>query len=97
MFYEKGCSERLRNIHRKTPVLEPLFKKRYQYRCFFREYYITIKSTYFKEHLQTAASAICKSRHWNLGIGIGIGTDIANGIIFSSVRPMDPKLSRVVT
>ena len=43
--------------------------------------------------------AICKSRHWNLsiGIGIGIGTDIANAIIFSSTRPMDPQLSRVVT
>ena len=43
--------------------------------------------------------AICKSRHWNLsiGIGIGIGTDITNAIIYSSIRPMDPKLSRVVT
>ena len=40
--------------------------------------------------------AICKSRHWNLGIGIGIGigTDITNAIISSSIRPMDPKLSR---
>ena len=33
----------------------------------------------------------------NLGIGIGIGTDITNAIISSSIRPMDPKLSRVVT
>ena len=37
----------------------------------------------------------------NLGIGIGIGTkigtDIANAIISSSIRPMDTKLSRVVT
>ena len=47
--------------------------------------------------------AICKSRHWNLGIGIGIGnrigieTDITNVIISSSIRLMDPKLSRVVT
>ena len=47
--------------------------------------------------------AICKSRHWNLGIGIGIGngigigTDITNAIISSSIRPMDPNLSRVVT
>ena len=46
---------------------------------------------------------ICKPRHWNLGIGIGtgngieIGTDITNAIIFSSISPMDPKLSRVVT
>ena len=47
--------------------------------------------------------AICKPWHWNLGIGIGIGigtgigTDIANVIIYSSIRPMDPNLSRVVT
>ena len=45
--------------------------------------------------------AICKSRHWNLSIGIeignGIGTDITNAIISSSIRPMDPKISRVVT
>ena len=47
--------------------------------------------------------AICKSRHWNLDIGIGIGngigirTDITNAIISSSIRPMDPKLSRMVT
>ena len=47
--------------------------------------------------------AICKPRHRNLdfgtgtGIGIGIGTDIANAIISSSIRPMDPKLNRVVT
>ena len=35
----------------------------------------------------------------NLGIGIGtgIGTDITNAIISSSIRPMDPNLSRVVT
>ena len=42
--------------------------------------------------------AICKLRHCNLaiGIGIGIGTDITDVIFSSSVRPMDPKLSRVV-
>ena len=48
---------------------------------------------------------ICKPRHWNLGIGIefgiefriGIGTDIRNVIASTSTRPMDPKLSRVVT
>ena len=39
----------------------------------------------------------------NLGTGIGIGngseigTDITNVVISSSIRPMDPKLSRVVT
>ena len=44
-------------------------------------------------------TAICKLRHWNLGIGIGIGigTDITNVIVSSSIRPMDPKLGRVVT
>ena len=47
--------------------------------------------------------AICKPRHWNIGVeigignGIDIGTDITNAIIFTSIRPMDPKLSRVVT
>ena len=41
--------------------------------------------------------AICKSWHWNLGIGIGIGTDITNAIISSSIRPMYPKLGRMVT
>ena len=45
--------------------------------------------------------AIFKSRHWNPGIGIGnrigIGNDITNVIISSSIRLMDPKLSRVVT
>ena len=48
-------------------------------------------------------AAICKSRYWNLGIGIGSGngigirTDITNAIISSSMRAMDPKLSRMVT
>ena len=48
---------------------------------------------------KTFLKAICKPRHWNLGIaiGIGIGTEITNVIISSSTRPVDPKLSRVVT
>ena len=29
----------------------------------------------------------------NLGIGIGIGTDITNAIIFSSIRPLDLNLA----
>ena len=33
----------------------------------------------------------------NLGIGIGIETDIINALIYISIRPMAPKLSRVVT
>ena len=47
--------------------------------------------------------AICKPGHGNVGIGIGIengigiGTDITNAIISSSIRPMVPKLSWVVT
>ena len=32
-----------------------------------------------------------------IGIGTGIGTHITNVIISSSIRPMDPNLSRVVT
>ena len=41
--------------------------------------------------------AIRKPLHWNLGIGIGIGNNITNAIISSSIKSMDPKLSRVVT
>ena len=55
-----------------------------------------------EENYQTPLSpAICKPRHWNLGIGIaigiGIGTDTTNAIISTSIRPMDTKPSRVVT
>ena len=55
-----------------------------------------------EENYQTTLSpAICKPRHWNLGIGIaigiGIGTDTTNAIISTSIRPMDTKPSRVVT
>ena len=38
---------------------------------------------------------ICKPRHWNLGIGIGIGTDTRSTI--SSIRPMDTKPSRLTS
>ena len=44
--------------------------------------------------------AICKPRHWNLGIGTGIeigiwiGTDTTSTIVSSSIRPMDIKPSR---
>ena len=41
----------------------------------------------------TLKKTICKPRHWNLGTGIGIGTDITNVIISSSIRPMDPKIT----
>ena len=34
VFYENNCSSKFRNIHRKTPVLESLFKKRLQRRFF---------------------------------------------------------------
>ena len=54
-----------------------------------------------EENYQTPLSpAICKPRHWNLGIGIaigiGTGTDTTNAIISTSIRPMDTKPSRVV-
>ena len=49
----------------------------------------------------TYLTAICKPRHWHLGIGpgigIGIGTDTINAIIPSFIRPMDTKSGRVVT
>ena len=32
-----------------------------------------------------------------IGIGTGFGTDITNIIISTSIKPMDPKISRVVT
>lgn len=42
--------------------------------------------------------AVCKPWYWNLGIwvGIGIETWIGTDIITTSLRPMAPKLSRVV-
>ena len=66
------------------------------------------KVIFFKPHdygivKRQLCVAICKPRHWNLDIGIGIrigtgiGTDITNVFSLSSIRPMDPKLSRVVT
>ena len=48
----------------------------------------------------TVEQAICKPRHWNLGIGIGIGigigTDTTNAIISISSRPMGTKPSSAV-
>ena len=52
-----------------------------------------LKNFYNKYLLQ----AICKPRHWNFSIGIGIGTNITSSITSTSIRSMDPKLSRVVT
>ena len=74
-----------------------------------RKSYHNIEKIFMVDHLfkrytklsenQDFLLAICKPRHRNLGIGtgIGIGTDIRNAIISSSIRSMDPKLSRVVT
>ena len=47
---------------------------------------------------QGLSVAICKPRHWSLGIGIGIGigTDTTKAIISSYIRPMDIKPSRLV-
>ena len=62
---KKSCSQKFRNIHRKTPVLESLFhelqacnfiKKRLQRRCFPIAKFL--RNTYFKEHLLTAASKL---------------------------------------
>ena len=39
---------------------------------------------------QNILMAICKPRHWNLGIGIE--TDVANAIRSSPIRLKDPKL-----
>ena len=51
---------------------------------------------YYQGLFKNGSMAICKSLYWNLGIRIGIGTDITNAIISSSIRSMDPKLSKVV-
>ena len=40
--------------------------------------------------------AICRPRHWNLGIETGIGTDTTNAIISTSTRPVGTKPNRVV-
>ena len=65
-------------------------KKKNQNKC-YRARAVTLINVFKK--------AICKPRHWNLGIGIGIGigTDTTNAIISSYIRPMDTKPSRVVT
>ena len=60
----------------------------------FETYYV---KTEIKNNYNAYITAICKPRHLNLGVGIGIGTDIINVIISSSVRPMGPKLIIVVT
>ena len=44
---------------------------------------------------QNILMAICKPPHWNLGIGIE--TDVANAILSSLIRLMDPKLCMVMT
>ena len=55
MFCEKHCSEKLCNIHKKTPVLESrqasnFIKERLQHS------YEIFKKNYFEEHLRTATS-----------------------------------------
>ena len=62
------------------------------------QYFLCITSRCVK--IRGLLPAICKPRHWNLGIGIGIGigsgTDTRNAIISSSIKSMDIKPSRVV-
>ena len=61
MFHEKSRSQKFRNIHRKTPVLESFFNKvtdlQTPTQVFSCEYCEIFKNTYFEEHLQTTASA----------------------------------------
>ena len=63
MFYKKAVLKKLRNIHRKTRMLESLFKKSQVFRrltllktqMFSREFWEICKNIYFEEHLGTAA------------------------------------------
>ena len=43
------------------------------------------------------SKVICKPRHCKLGTGIGLGSDVMNAIISTSIRLKPPKLSRVAT
>ena len=52
MFYKKGYSEKFRNIHRKTSVLESLFNKIAGLQVFSCEYCDISKNGFFIEHLQ---------------------------------------------
>ena len=73
---QKRCSRKFCNIHRKTPVLEPLcglsslqfYQKETSTPMFSCEYCKIFKNTYFEEHLQTTASCFMKkNRHsWRL-------------------------------
>ena len=53
VFYKKGCSLKLRNIHRKTPVQEFFNTPTLVLFC---EYCEIFKNTHLKKHLQTTAS-----------------------------------------
>ena len=68
LFVLKNCSQKFRNINKKTPVLESLFhevadlqtsnfiKKMLQHRCFPVANFL--RNTYFEEHLRAAASEL---------------------------------------
>ena len=67
VFYKKRCSEKFSNNHRKTPVSKFLFynvaalslqlhQRETPTQVFSCEYCEIFKSTYFGEHLRTAAS-----------------------------------------
>ena len=68
---------------------------------YMTEYFVSFFKISFKMSESSPYMAICKPRHWNLGIGIGIGigigTDITNAIISSYISPMDNKPSWVMT
>ena len=66
VFYNKSCSKKIRNVHRKIPVYLFLIKnfeatllKRDSKKVFPSEYCGIFKITCFEEHLQTAASISC--------------------------------------
>ena len=66
---------------------------------YMTEYFVSFFKISFKMSESSPYMAICKPRHWNLGIGIGIGigTDTTNAINSSYIRSMDTKPSRVMT
>ena len=67
----KTSPEKLRQIHRKSPVFEPVIwwscrhlecnfsKKKFRHRCFFTEFYEIFPNNSFTEHFWMTASVNC--------------------------------------
>ena len=53
--FQKSCSQKFRNIYRKTPVLESLFNKLTSTRVLSCEYYIISENTFFHRTPPVAA------------------------------------------